>query len=104
MPEANPPSGKDDDGALLRDAVKLLTEEVRLQRELMSLQNAQLSECRQQLEARAEELHRARQEAILHHGLFEREAFERRRLLNTRFWRYSAPVRRLLGLFASPRS
>jgi predicted nucleic acid-binding Zn-ribbon protein len=163
MSKTEPPGPKD--SLVLQDAVKLLTDEIQLQKELMSLQNAQLGDCRQQLEARAEDLHRARQEAVLHYGLYQRQVealreaagqraqLERqgeelrqeveglrrelgqtrgelgqahgelgqarvalnlalgelskdraeltvaRRNLNTRFWRYSRPLRRLLGLF-----
>jgi chromosome segregation ATPase len=130
MPETDRPAPQDEDGHVLRDAINLLKDEVRLQKELMGAQNAQFLECRQRLEAQAEEAHRARQETALHREVIERQAqeaarqkaelerqakaldqayhdlgearhelSEARRHLDTRFWRYTRPVRSLLGLF-----
>jgi hypothetical protein len=77
MPEADPPR-PNEDRHVLREALDLLSEEIRLQKELMKLQNAQLGECRQQLQARADELHQARQEAALHLKVLERRTEESR--------------------------
>lgn len=148
MPEAEPPGRKNDDSLVLRDAVKVLTEEVQLQKELMNLQNTQFQQCRQQLETLSEDLHRERQEAVLHRtvaaqqqgdlqrqsaelsralgevrqelsrahetlgevrqelsrayealGQARHELSQAQRQLNTRFWRYTRPLRGLLGLF-----
>ena len=130
MPETDRPAPQDEDGRVLRDAINLLADEIRMQKDLMRAQNAQFLECRQQLEAQVEEAHRARQETALHREVIERQAqeaarqkaelehraealdqayqalgearhelSEARRQLNTRFWRYTRPVRSLLGLF-----
>ncbi len=50
---------------MLRETLELLTNEVRVQGELMKLQNAQLDACRQQIERQVEELHLTRQELAL---------------------------------------
>lgn len=105
MAETPDPPRPNDDATVLRDAVRVLTQEVRLQGELMKLLNAQLQECRQQLERQGEELHRTRQELALHQGQLARQGEELNRArmeLNSRFWRYSAPLRRLLTLGRRP--
>jgi chromosome segregation ATPase len=127
MPETDRPAPPDEDGRVLRDAINLLADEIRMQKELMGAQNAQFLECRQRLEAQVEEAHRARQETALHREVLERQAREAagqkaeleralgearhelnqarnelsqaQRQLNSRFWRYTRPVRALLGLF-----
>lgn len=130
MAEADHSGSRDDDDAL-KEALGLLKEGLRLQKELMGAQNAQFLECRQQLEKQAEEAHHARQEVVLHRELLERQKQEAgrqlqeqaqaaaaalaeahtaldaarlelahaRRQLSSRFWRYSRPVRKLLGVF-----
>jgi chromosome segregation ATPase len=93
MPEAEPPGRKDDDGLVLRDAVKVLTEEVQLQKQLMSIQNARLQEYRQELDVRAEELHRGRQEARLNHDLLERQAEDLRQAAREAAARHAEELR-----------
>jgi hypothetical protein len=87
----DPSNVKDDDARLLREALKVLTEEIRLQRELMNLQNAQLLACRQQLDGQAEDLRLARQELALRNRLLS---------VSSRFKRWTAPLRRLRSSLA----